>query len=198
MLSNFQIYKNYIKNSLDLIDEIVLEDIISYLWITYKHKDQIFIIGNGGSAANASHFAQDLVKGTYPDYHGLKDDKSNNTFNAISLTDNTSFITAISNDDGYKHVFTNQLKSFHLTDNPCLIVISGSGNSKNVINAIKWANRNNVTTISFTGFDGGDAKKLSKFNLNVKLDDMLAVETIHSFIFHYIVESLKFRRTQDE
>jgi len=198
MFTNFEIYKNYIKKSLDLIDETKLEDIITYLWTSYKYKDQIFIIGNGGSAANASHLAQDLVKGTYPDYHGLRDDKNNNTFRVISLTDNTSFITATSNDDGYEHIFTNQLKSFHLTDDPCLIAISGSGNSKNVVNAINWANRNNMTTISFTGFDGGDAKKLSIFNLNVELDDMLAVETIHSFIFHYIVESLKFRRTQDE
>lgn len=197
MESNFKIYKQYIKNNLDLIDENKLEDIITYLWTTFKYNDQIFIIGNGGSAANASHFAQDLVKGTYPDYHGLRDDKMGKSFKAISLTDNISFITATSNDDGYEYIFTNQLKSFNLSADPCLIAISGSGNSKNIINALNWANENNMTTISFTGFDGGDAKQLSTFNLNIELDDMLAVESIHSFIFHYIIESLKFKRVQE-
>jgi len=197
MKSKFEIYKDYIKGAFDLIDEDALNKVIKFLWIMYKSGDPIFIIGNGGSAANASHFAQDLVKGTFPTYHGLRDINNPKTFKAIALTDNTSFITATSNDDGYEHIFTNQLKSLASKDS-LLIAISGSGNSPNIINALKWAKNNKIPTILFTGFNGGKAKKLSIYNIHICINDMLAVETMHSFIFHYIIEQLKLMKSKDE
>ena len=193
--SNFELYKEYIKKQLDkLEDETSLNEIISN--INLKHDSNIFIIGNGGSAANASHFAQDLVKGTFLEKHGLRD-TTTPSIKAMSLCDNTSFITATANDDGYQYIFTNQLKSLATPGKDILIIISGSGNSENVINAAQWAIKNNILVISFTGFDGGIVKRLSDINFNVNLDDMLAVETIHSFMFHYIIEQIKYLRYEN-
>ena len=190
------LYKKEIIAEIERIDETEIKKVIKFLWVTYKSGDPIFIIGNGGSAANASHFAQDLVKGTYPTYHGLRDDRFGKAFKAISLVDNISFITATSNDDGYEYIFVNQLKSLANKDS-LLIAISGSGNSPNVLSAVRWCNLNKIPVMSFTGGDGGELKKLSTLNVNVYNTNMMHIETIHSFMFHYIIEQLKWIRVQD-
>jgi len=166
-----------------------LNDIIQFLINCYETQTRIFVIGNGGSAANASHFAQDLVKGTFPQYYGLRD-SIKMTFNAISLCDNTSFITAVANDDGYENIYYEQLKALSQASD-VLIVISGSGNSDNVVKAAHYCRRRDIKVISFTGFDGGKIKELSDLNLNVAIDDMMVVESVHSIIFHYIINKLK-------
>lgn len=194
MQTNFEKYKTYIKDNMDKLDEENIQKVINFLWVTYNSNDPIFIIGNGGSAANASHFAQDLAKGTFASKIGLSNiEDVNKTFKAISLTDNISFITAVANDSSYENIFVDQLKSLANKD-AVLIAISGSGNSPNIIKAANWANSQKIPVISFTGYDGGKLKKISTFNINVNVNDMMAVETIHSFILHYIVQSLKLMR----
>src|SRR6266498_712486 len=108
---------------------------------------RVYLFGNGGSAACASHFAEDLAKGTVKD-PGQK------RLRVMSLTDSTPFITALGNDCGYETIFLEQLRT-HAVAGDIALGISGSGNSPNVLNAISWANENELYTVGVTGFDGG-------------------------------------------
>lgn len=180
-------FKEYIKDinsTVDALDEKQISNFIDLLYNAYKEERMIFIIGNGGSAANASHFAQDLAKGT------RKNTEQEKRIKALSLTDNLPFITALGNDDGYDTIFEQQLKTF-AKPGDILICISGSGNSPNIIKAVTWANENKLITVGITGFDGGKLMKLSKYSVHVPLNDMYITESIHSIIFHYILIELK-------
>jgi D-sedoheptulose 7-phosphate isomerase len=150
----------------------------------YENDRTIFVIGNGGSAANATHFAQDLAKGVIPDQHITK------RIRALSLTDNVSYITAVANDDGYQNIFSSQLRTFG-SPGDLLIAISGSGNSANIIEAVMTAKALGIKCFGITGYDGGKLLPLSDSFIHVKLNDMCTVESIHSILFHYIIEKLK-------
>lgn len=176
----FSEYCKYLNQTLEKIDQSEIDKLIEIIYDAYKNESMIFVIGNGGSAANASHFAQDLAKGT------RKSLNQNNRIKALSLTDNISFITAMSNDDGYETIFEQQLRTFAKPDD-VVIAISGSGNSPNVIKAIEWANSNDILTVGITGFDGGKLKQLARHSLNVPLNDMCTSEAVHSIIMHYLV-----------
>jgi len=182
-------FKNYIEDLKVIIDSLnfpEIEKFIDMITEAYKNGRFVFVIGNGGSAANASHFAQDLAKGTR-----IKLDQSRR-LKAISLTDNTPFITAQGNDDGFDTIFEQQLRVI-ASKGDYLFAISGSGNSPNIIKAVEWANENGLTTIGLTGFDGGRLKKLAHHSVNVILHDMCTAESIHSVILHYIVLELRER-----
>ena len=179
--------KKYIEIFKDVLDRINLnevENLIDEIYSAYKNNNTIYLIGNGGSAAKASHVAQDFSKGliTDPDIkHRVK---------AISLTDNTPYITALANDEGYENIFSSQLRIF-ANKGDYLIAISGSGNSKNIIKAVEFAKSINMVVIGITGFDGGLLKKMSDYNVNIPLNDMCMIESVHSMIFHYVVTHLK-------
>ncbi|HEY3250199.1 MAG TPA: SIS domain-containing protein [Ignavibacteria bacterium] len=182
-------FKNYVKDLARVIDSLDQSEIDKFLDIlvdAYKNGKFVFVIGNGGSAANASHFAQDLAKGTR-----YKIDQKKR-LKALSLTDNTPFITAQGNDDGYESIFEQQLCTF-ASKGDYVVAISGSGNSPNIVKAIEWANNFGLTTIGVTGFDGGKLKKIAHHSVNVTLNDMCTAESIHSIIFHYIVLELRER-----
>ena len=181
------LFKEYIRNmnsTIEALDEKQITDLIELLYKAYKEERMVFVIGNGGSAANASHFAQDLAKGARQSLEQPKRIK------ALSLTDNLPFITALGNDDGYDNIFEQQLRTF-ANPGDILICISGSGNSPNIIKAVEWANGNNLVTVGITGFDGGKLIKLSKYSVHVQLNNMFIAESIHSIIFHYILIELK-------
>jgi D-sedoheptulose 7-phosphate isomerase len=146
----------------------------------------VFLIGNGGSASKASHLAQDFSKGL------IQNPNPSNRLKALSLTDNIPYITALGNDEGYENIFTGQLKIF-ANEGDYLLAISGSGNSKNIINAVNFAKSHNMTVIGVTGYDGGVLKKLSDISVHVNLNDMCMVESVHSMLFHYIVTNLRER-----
>ncbi len=153
----------------------------------YENGRIVFICGNGGSGSNASHFCEDLGKGTL-----LRKDFDNDKkkrLRVLSLTDNTPYILAWGNDEGFDRVFVEQLKNLH-TPGDLLIAISGSGNSPNILRAVDWANNNGVKTFGCTGFDGGQLRKLSKQCLHVPLDDMGIVESVHLAAFHWIVDDM--------
>ena len=138
-----------------------------------QKKNKIFCIGNGGSASISNHFHCDIVKGN----------NYKKKFNFISLSSNIEIITAISNDISFEDIFSFQLSKYaHVGD--LLIIISSSGNSKNIIKAIKLAKKLSMLTFSLTGFNGGQAKKLSKFNINVPSNNYGIIEDCHSFIMH--------------
>jgi D-sedoheptulose 7-phosphate isomerase len=151
----------------------------------YRDDRQVFLIGNGGSAANASHFAEDLAKSSLRD-------SDRKRFRVLSLTDNTSFITAIANDIGYEDIFAFQLRQF-LRTGDVLIAISGSGNSPNVVKAAAYAREAGGTVIGLTGFDGGKLLKLAHIGLHVPLKDMCKSEAVHGILLHMVVELLRER-----
>ena len=145
---------------------------------------QVFIMGNGGSASTASHFACDLAKNTrqagWPH------------FRAISLTDNLAILSAYANDEGYEKVFEQQLINL-IKPGDLVIGISASGNSQNVLNAIMEARKHDATTIGFTGFDGGRLASMVDINIHVASDIIEHVEDVHLMLEHMIVKTLKER-----
>lgn len=181
---NFNQYTTYLIDALVKVEQGELDNFINIILKAYNEGRMVFIIGNGGSAANASHFAQDLAKGT------RKTLETGKRIKALSLTDNLAFITALSNDDGYETIFEQQLMTYAKKED-VLIAISGSGNSPNLIQAIIWANENDLTTIGITGFEGGKLKKLAKYSVHVPLNDMCTAESIHSIILHYLILELQ-------
>jgi D-sedoheptulose 7-phosphate isomerase len=147
----------------------------------YREDRQIFIIGNGGSAGTASHMACDLAKtvaGRHPDPRRRR-------FRVMSLTDNVPMMTAIANDLGYEHVFTEQLVVF-ARPGDLLVVITGSGNSPNVVNAVRMAREMGLRTTGMLGFDGG--KVLSMLDVPVLIPDFTYgfVEDLHMVLDHLV------------
>ena len=179
-------YIDTVTESFGNLDQSEIFKFTDLLVDAYIKERFVFVIGNGGSAANASHFAQDLAKGTKYQHDQKK------RLKALSLTDNLPFVTAQGNDEGYESIFVEQLKTY-AKNGDLLVAISGSGNSPNIIKAIEWANDEGITTVGITGFEGGKLKKLAKHSVNVRLNDMCTSETIHSFIFHYIILELRER-----
>ena len=183
---DFNSYKKLINTTLESSNNEEIEKFIEILLDAYKNDKFVFVIGNGGSAANASHLAQDLAKGT------RRSKDQTRRLKALSLTDNLPFITAQGNDEGYDSIFEQQLRTF-AKPGDYVVAISGSGNSPNIINAIEWANNNGLVTVGITGFDGGKLKKISHHSVNVVLNDMCTAESIHTIIFHYVILELRER-----
>jgi len=185
---NFDQYNKELVEVLKTVSNSSVDNLVNFLHKAYEENRNIFIIGNGGSALNASHLAEDLAKGTSK---GLaKYDMK--TFKALSLTDNVGFITATANDDGYEHVFTNQLKTYATPIGDYLICISGSGNSKNIIEAVKWAQNFQMNVFALLGYDGGRVGGMLGDDKKIVVNswDMGMVEAIHGIIFHYLISKL--------
>lgn len=159
----------------------------------YLQGKTIFVIGNGGSGSNASHFCEDIGKGTLrrKDF----DDDTKKRFRILSLTDNTPYILAWGNDEGFDRVFVEQLKNL-ANEGDLLIAISGSGNSPNVLKAVEWANRRGMKTFGCTGFEGGKLRTMAQNGLHIDLSDMGIVETLHLAAFHWVVDDL-YRRLSE-
>jgi D-sedoheptulose 7-phosphate isomerase len=153
----------------------------------YREGRLIFLCGNGGSGSNASHFCEDIGKGTLR-REDFNNDKKKRV-RILSLTDNTPCILAWGNDEGFDRIFVEQLKNL-ASPGDLLIAISGSGNSPNVLTAVEWANTHGMTSFGCTGFSGGNLQRLAHHNLHVPLDDMGIVETIHLAAFHWVVDDL--------
>lgn len=183
---DFTEYKKSLFSTVDALNYEEIDKLLDLLLNAFVNDNFVFVIGNGGSAANASHLAQDLAKGTRFNPEQVK------RLKALSLTDNLPFVTAQGNDEGYDSIFEQQLRTFASQDD-LLISISGSGNSPNIIKAVEWANKNGLITIGITGFDGGKLKKISHHSVNVALNDMCTAESVHSIIFHYVILELKER-----
>jgi D-sedoheptulose 7-phosphate isomerase len=144
----------------------------------------IFLLGNGGSAATASHLACDLGKGTVaPGRKRMK---------VMSLTDNLPLITAWANDTQYEDIFAEQLAHF-ISSGDLVMGISGSGKSKNVLNALKLAKECGALTIGLTGFDGGEMKDMVDYCLIVPSTNMQQIEDCHLIITHLIFSLLRDR-----
>jgi D-sedoheptulose 7-phosphate isomerase len=139
---------------------------------------QIFVVGNGGSAATASHFAVDLGKGA-----SLGAERR---FRVLSLTDNVPWITALGNDLSYADVFVEQLRNY-ARPGDLLLAFSGSGNSENVLRAVRYANSIGCRTIGLAGYAGGQLREEAQECLVVSADHMGRIEDGHFVIQHLIV-----------
>lgn len=180
-LSKFtQDYFAGLAEALEKLDYPQMEAIARAIWSAYKKKKTIFFIGNGGSASTATHLAADIGKNA-----GMR-------IKTLALTDNVAWITALGNDLSYEDIFVEQLKNF-AGRGDLLVVISGSGNSANVVKAAAWAKRNGLVTAALLGFSGGKLMKMVDIPVWVKVDHYGYVEGIHSEIHHYLVEVLKKR-----
>ena len=169
------------------IDAAEVKTLADLMYSCYQRDRLIFLIGNGGSGSNASHFCEDVGKGTLrrQDF----DDETKKRFRILSLTDNTPYLLAWGNDEGFDRVFVEQLKNL-ASPGDLLIAVSGSGNSPNILRAVEWANRRGLTTFGCTGFSGGKLRTLAQKGLHVPLDDMGIVESIHLTAFHWVVDDL--------
>ena len=148
---------------------------------THEAGGRVYLIGNGGSSSVASHWANDLNKSIL----GHKGNKKCRRFQAICLSDNVPVLTAWANDVGFESVFIEQLKNFiHHSDT--LIVISSSGNSQNLINAVAYAKEHKVPVIALVGFDGGKVGELADSRIHVSSKKYFIVEPIHDAITHLI------------
>jgi len=179
--------ENYLDHQIRSINELkketgIIEEIYNVLKKARNNKNKIYIMGNGGSSSTASHFTSDLLKTS------LMKDK--NRFKAASLSDNIPVLLAWANDTSYDNIFSGQLENF-LEKDDIVIGISGSGNSKNVLKAIEFANKNGAITISLTGKGGGKLSELTKINLTIPSDDMLTIETIHLLICHLLTTLIR-------
>lgn len=147
--------KNYLADQGKTIAAIPPADVARIIGILRKALDedrQVFAFGNGGSASNASHFATDLGKGA--------SDKLGKRFRVMSLNDNVSWLTAIGNDYAYEDVFVRQLMNYAKTGDVAL-ALSVSGNSPNVVKAIRWAKENGLTTVALVGAKKGELGKIA-------------------------------------
>lgn len=154
----------------------------------YLARRMIFLIGNGGSGSNASHFCEDVGKCSLKLPDDLDDD-AKKRFRILSLTDNTPYILAWANDEGFERIFVEQLRNL-ATPGDLLIAISGSGNSPNILRAVEWANKNKLVTYGCTGFMGGKLREIAQHGFHVPIDDMGIVETVHLAMFHWVVDDL--------
>jgi D-sedoheptulose 7-phosphate isomerase len=176
-------YLDRVCREIQSLDLTQIEAFSNLLEEAYHAGRFVFIIGNGGSGANASHLCEDLCKCTLRDFENQK------RLRVLSLTDNTAGIMAWANDEGYDRIFLEQLKNL-ASPGDYLVAISGSGNSPNILKAVDWANNHEMTTLGFTGFGGGKLKTLAHHNIHAGIDDMGIVESLHQVVFHWVIDDV--------
>jgi len=180
-----ELIQSYIERACYLLRQLPVDEIertIDLLIEASKAKRMVYIMGNGGSAATASHMANDLAKGTL--VNGAP------RFKAIALTDNVPSITAWANDTEYARVFEAQLDPL-VEPGDVVIGISGSGNSENVLRAVRLARARGAHTIGFTGYDGGELARLVDVNVNAAGAPMEPAEDMHMFLDHLICTTIR-------
>ena len=157
-----------------------INQIINILYKTIKNNNKIYICGNGGSASDAEHFSTEfLVR--------LRPKLNRKSFPIINLGMNLSYLTACGNDYSFEDIFLRSLSSM-ANKNDILWVISTSGNSKNILKALKYAKSKKIKSISFLGNNGGKAKKFSDINLIVPSQNTARIQEIQKFLGHFILE----------
>lgn len=167
-----------------------IEQAIEELLRAYKSGRTIFIFGNGGSAAAASHFACDLSKGT------LVGDNGQKRFRVMALTDNVPLMTAWANDSSYERIFAEQLRNF-VTGGDLAFAISASGNSPSVLQALQVARDAGATTIGLTGFKGGKMAGLCNICVIIPSDNMQIIEDFHVSVTHAVFSVIRRRISED-
>ncbi len=173
--------ERYIENEiavLGMLDVNAINDVLNLLEHALWNENTIYIMGNGGSAATASHFQNDFNKGI--------SEHTEKKFRVQCLNDNVPTIMAIANDIGYDEIFRFQLKG-RLSTGDVVICISGSGNSQNILNAAIYAKECGNAVVGITGYDGGRLGKLSDYRLHVPVNSMQITEDVHMLFDHLMM-----------
>ncbi len=176
----------YLEHEIDTIRKLDVEQInqaLNLLLEAFEEGNTVYIFGNGGSSATASHYQNDFNKGV--------SEHTEKKFNFQCLNDNVATVMAVANDIGFEEVFRFQLRG-HLKAGDIVMAISGSGNSKNVINAVEYAREQGCRIIGVTGYDGGKLKGLSDVSLHAPVNSMQISEDIH-MIFDHLMMSVFYR-----
>ena len=171
---------HYIQKQKETLDSIPLDKVrplIELLEAAWEQDRQVFVFGNGGSAANSSHFATDLGKGA--------SDKLGKRFRVLSLNDNVSWMTALGNDYSYEDVFVRQLENYGRPGD-VVLTMSVSGNSPNCVNALEWAKTNGLVTIALTGAHKGRMAEIAEHVVVVEDTHYGRVEDAHMGICHML------------
>lgn len=189
-LKNFvNFYADKVKHLISSVDEESLKKIINLILQTSRQKKKIFVCGNGGSASISSHYICDYLK--------LLRQNTGVKLKIISLVDNISTLTAISNDFSYKDVFKYQAESL-AEKGDLFIIISSSGKSENVINLARWAKSKKYKVISFTGFTGGKLKNASDINININEKNYGRVEDCHHILMHIVMHFISLKKSKSK
>lgn len=176
----------YLEHEIDTLKALDVNEInaaLNLLLETFEGGNTVFVFGNGGSSATASHFQNDFNKGV--------SEHTEKKFNFQCLNDNVATVMAVANDIGFEEVFRFQLIG-HMRPGDVVLAISGSGNSKNVINAVEYAKSQGAKVIGLTGFGGGKLKELSDVSLHVPVNSMQITEDIH-MVFDHLMMSIFYR-----
>jgi D-sedoheptulose 7-phosphate isomerase len=181
-IGNAQSYFACLSQTVRRLPFETIDRVSDLLLAAYEHGRMIYVFGNGGSAALASHFACDLGKGTI--------NGSKKRFRVLALTDNVPLMTAWANDSRYEDIFAEQLANF-IREDDVAFAISGSGNSPNVLNALKVAREAGATTIGLTGYRGGRMKDLCDTCMMVPSENMQIIEDLQLCIAHALFSAIR-------
>ena len=176
----------YLEHEIATIQKLDVEQInraLNLLLTAFENGNTVYIFGNGGSSATASHYQNDFNKGV--------SEHTEKKFNFLCLNDNVATVMAVANDIGFEEVFRFQLRG-HLKPGDVVMAISGSGNSRNVINAVEYAKEQGNQVIGLTGLDGGMLKRLSDVSLHAPINSMQVTEDIH-MIFDHLMMSVFYK-----
>ena len=173
-----------LQRALDELSRENLEALGETLFRAYRDDKQVFTVGNGGSSSTASHIAADLAKNTIG--------PNMRRFRITSLNENAAIVTALANDLGYENVFVEQLVNL-IRAGDVLVVVSASGNSPNILKAMRYARAQSAEVVGLLGFSGGQAAELADIAVVVPSDDYGVVEDVHLVINHILVDHFKAR-----
>jgi D-sedoheptulose 7-phosphate isomerase len=174
-------YYESLMNCLELTDYESIKQSISVIKSAVEKNKWIFTCGNGGSATTASHFVTDWAK--------MRLVNQNKNFKALCLSDNVGMLSAYANDISYENIFDQSLINYG-SEGDVIILVSGSGNSQNVIRACEVAKRLNIKTISLVGFDGGKLAKISDYTVHYPINDMQIAEDLHLSFGHLVMKEI--------
>lgn len=181
-MKSIDCYLAEIRDVLGGMETRTIEENVAILYEAWRKGRKVFLVGNGGSAATASHMANDLSKATIvPGKPRMK---------AIALTDNISLISAWANDDCYESVFRQQLENL-LERDDVVLAISASGNSPNILRAVEFARRQGSLTIGWTGKGGGRLTDIVDLAMHAPTDDVGMIESCHLILDHLVTRELR-------
>lgn len=181
-----ELIETYLEQEIDIlkrIDVSAVNEVLNLLEAGMKREATIYVFGNGGSAATASHFQNDFNKGV--------SEHIDKKFRFLCLNDNIATIMAVANDIGYEEVFRFQLQG-KIKKGDILMAISGSVNSPNVINAVEYGKKQGCKVVGLTGYSGGRLKELSDISLHVPINSMQITEDVH-MIFNHLMMSVFYK-----
>jgi D-sedoheptulose 7-phosphate isomerase len=176
-----QDYISRLSAALHALDRGQVDDAIEVVAAAWRRGAQIITLGNGGSSMTALHFVNDWNKSIYL--------ATGKPFRGRSLVDNMGLVMSYGNDISFQDVFAEQLKNL-LQPGDLVIAISGSGNSENVIRAVRYANDNRATTLGLCGYDGGKLRQLARHVVWASVDDMQLAEDLHAIFGHMVMQRL--------